>query len=233
MNLLPFRIHRSWRISFATTEVVVLDSCFEGGTSPWSSGGVQTGLDSFTLFSTIHSLVGTRRRFVPRSSGAGCGGQMKLWSAFLLGLLFGTGETLAQSDHAGIAGPVTGVSGGIIAGARVIAANTIGATHFNPACFLNLPIAGPAVWHRWWFVPVCVMICAAAVLGLHRLRIYQMSQKLHLRFEERLAERTRVAQELTIPPDASAGQQAAGFQARSPLDPASVPPSPHGLLPVP
>jgi len=54
----------------------------------------------------------------------------------------------------------------------------------------------PAIWHRWWFVPAGVIVCAAAVLGLHRLRIYEMSRKLHLRFEERLAERNRVAQEL-------------------------------------
>jgi signal transduction histidine kinase len=51
-------------------------------------------------------------------------------------------------------------------------------------------------WHRWWFPPLCVIVGAAAIFGAHRLRLYQMSRKLHERFEERLAERTRVAQEL-------------------------------------
>jgi len=50
--------------------------------------------------------------------------------------------------------------------------------------------------HRWWFLPVCVIAGVALTFGAHRLRLYQMSRKLHLRFEERLAERTRVAQEL-------------------------------------
>ncbi len=51
-------------------------------------------------------------------------------------------------------------------------------------------------WHRWWFPPVCVIVGAAIIFGAHRLRLHQMSRKLSMRFEERLAERTRVAQEL-------------------------------------
>jgi signal transduction histidine kinase len=54
----------------------------------------------------------------------------------------------------------------------------------------------PAFWQRWWFPPVCAMLAAAIIFGIHRLRIHQMARKLNLRFEERLAERTRVAQEL-------------------------------------
>jgi signal transduction histidine kinase len=49
---------------------------------------------------------------------------------------------------------------------------------------------------RWWFPPVCVVLGATVIFGAHRLRLYQMSRKLNVRFEERLAERTRVAQEL-------------------------------------
>jgi signal transduction histidine kinase len=52
------------------------------------------------------------------------------------------------------------------------------------------------IWHRWWFGPLCVMAGAAIILAAHRVRLHEMSKKLHLRFEERLAERTRVAQEL-------------------------------------
>ena len=53
-----------------------------------------------------------------------------------------------------------------------------------------------ALWHRWWFPLVCVIVGTAVIFGAHRLRLHQISKKLNLRFEERLAERTRVAQEL-------------------------------------
>jgi signal transduction histidine kinase len=53
-----------------------------------------------------------------------------------------------------------------------------------------------ALWHRWWFPLLCVIVGTAVIFGTHRLRLHQMSKKLNLRFEERLAERTRVAQEL-------------------------------------
>jgi signal transduction histidine kinase len=53
-----------------------------------------------------------------------------------------------------------------------------------------------AFWKRWWFPVACVSVGAALIFGLHRLRLHQISRKLNLRFEERLAERTRVAQEL-------------------------------------
>jgi signal transduction histidine kinase len=52
------------------------------------------------------------------------------------------------------------------------------------------------LWQRWWFPLVCVMAGVFAIFGVHRLRLQQMSKKLNLRFEERLAERMRVAQEL-------------------------------------
>jgi signal transduction histidine kinase len=55
---------------------------------------------------------------------------------------------------------------------------------------------GLAFWRTWWFPLVCVFVGAAIVLGLHRLRLLQISRRLNQRFEERLAERTRVAQEL-------------------------------------
>ena len=51
-------------------------------------------------------------------------------------------------------------------------------------------------WQKWWFPPMCVVAGVIAILGLHRLRLRQLSKKMNLRFEERLAERTRVAQEL-------------------------------------
>jgi len=53
-----------------------------------------------------------------------------------------------------------------------------------------------ALWHKWWFPLPCILAGALVIFGVHRLRIHQMSKKLNLRFEERLAERMRVAQEL-------------------------------------
>lgn len=53
-----------------------------------------------------------------------------------------------------------------------------------------------AFWRAWWFPFACVFVAAAVILGLHRLRLLQISRELNQRFDERLAERTRVAQEL-------------------------------------
>jgi len=52
----------------------------------------------------------------------------------------------------------------------------------------------PPVWQRWWFLSACAALILSAVYGFHRHRMHQMAQTLNERFEERLAERTRVAQ---------------------------------------
>jgi len=49
---------------------------------------------------------------------------------------------------------------------------------------------------RWWFYPLCVISAALVIYVVHRMRLRQMSAKLNLLFEERLAERVRVAQDL-------------------------------------
>ena len=54
----------------------------------------------------------------------------------------------------------------------------------------------PVFWQRWWFVLLCVLASLSAVLAFYNYRLHQSSRQLHLRFEERLAERTQVAQEL-------------------------------------
>jgi signal transduction histidine kinase/streptogramin lyase len=54
----------------------------------------------------------------------------------------------------------------------------------------------PLFWQTWWFrlsIPVVLGIAAA---GLYRLRLRQHTRRLNLRFEERLGERTRIAQEI-------------------------------------
>jgi signal transduction histidine kinase len=54
----------------------------------------------------------------------------------------------------------------------------------------------PLFWQTWWFLAASVGACLAAALALYRLRLHQMAGQLNMRFQERLAERTRIAQEL-------------------------------------
>ena len=54
----------------------------------------------------------------------------------------------------------------------------------------------PTLWQTWWFRLTCVLCAGLATLAVYRVRMHQMTQLLNVRFEERLAERTRIAQEL-------------------------------------
>jgi signal transduction histidine kinase len=54
----------------------------------------------------------------------------------------------------------------------------------------------PPLWRRWWFPFLVVAAFVALIFGLYRLRLHQLTRRLNLRFEERLSERMRVAQEL-------------------------------------
>ena len=54
----------------------------------------------------------------------------------------------------------------------------------------------PPIWQSWWFPLVCVLAAAAAIFALYRVWLFRVTNTLKLRFEERLAERMRVAQEL-------------------------------------
>jgi ligand-binding sensor domain-containing protein/signal transduction histidine kinase len=54
----------------------------------------------------------------------------------------------------------------------------------------------PLFWQTWWFRLSIVLACALAILALYRLRGHTVTKQLNVRFEERLAERTRIAQEL-------------------------------------
>jgi signal transduction histidine kinase len=51
-------------------------------------------------------------------------------------------------------------------------------------------------WLRWWFPLACVGVGLMAILAFYRLRLLHTTKNMNLRFEERLAERMRVAQEL-------------------------------------
>jgi signal transduction histidine kinase len=51
-------------------------------------------------------------------------------------------------------------------------------------------------WRKWWFLPVYLAGGLLLAFGFYRLRLLQLTKTMNLRFEERLAERMRVAQEL-------------------------------------
>lgn len=54
----------------------------------------------------------------------------------------------------------------------------------------------PVFWQRWWFRLLVGSGCALALLGFYRFRLRQVTKQLSVRFEERLAERMRIAQDL-------------------------------------
>lgn len=54
----------------------------------------------------------------------------------------------------------------------------------------------PALWQTRWFQASLATLALVMAWGLYRLRLRQMSRQMRTRFEERLAERTRIAQEL-------------------------------------
>ena len=77
-----------------------------------------------------------------------------------------------------------------------------------PPLTLTLPNAGddvvavtivegrPPWWRTWWFRLVLALLGALALVALYRWRVHELRTQLTLRFEERLAERTRIAQDL-------------------------------------
>lgn len=54
----------------------------------------------------------------------------------------------------------------------------------------------PMFWQTWWFRLSAAFACLLFILVLYRLRLRQLTRQMNVRFEERLAERTRIAQEL-------------------------------------
>ena len=54
----------------------------------------------------------------------------------------------------------------------------------------------PAYWQTWWFRLSGLLVFVLAILLFVRLRMRALAARMNMRFEERLAERTRIAQEL-------------------------------------
>lgn len=53
-----------------------------------------------------------------------------------------------------------------------------------------------AYWQTWWFTTLCVVVGLLLIALIYRLRTWQLAGQLNARFQERLAERNRIAQDL-------------------------------------
>ncbi|HEX8895640.1 MAG TPA: two-component regulator propeller domain-containing protein [Terriglobales bacterium] len=77
---------------------------------------------------------------------------------------------------------------------RIVASNSLGLWN-GPETSVPFVIE-PAFWQTLWFRMACLAACCLAILAIYRLRIHQLTKQLKVGFQERLAERTRIAQEL-------------------------------------
>src|SRR6185295_13914221 len=77
---------------------------------------------------------------------------------------------------------------------RVIASNSDGLWNSAEA-MIRFEIA-PVFWQTWWFRLSGILVFMLVILAFYRFRLHGLTRRLNVRFEERLAERTRIAQEL-------------------------------------
>jgi ligand-binding sensor domain-containing protein/signal transduction histidine kinase len=77
---------------------------------------------------------------------------------------------------------------------RVIASNPDGVWNPQEASFAFE--VHPRFWQTWWFRSAGVLLIVAMGVGLYRLKLREVTRRMNVRFEERLAERTRIAQDL-------------------------------------
>lgn len=77
---------------------------------------------------------------------------------------------------------------------RVIACNNDGLWNSKGAS-LDFVVA-PAWYQTWWFFALCLAAGAAIVWVLHHVRLRQTAKAISARFDERIAERTRIARDL-------------------------------------
>jgi signal transduction histidine kinase/streptogramin lyase len=77
---------------------------------------------------------------------------------------------------------------------RIMASNALGVWN-GPETEVTFKIQ-PAFWETWYFRLLCVIVGAAVAIALYRIRLTQVTEQLNRRFQDRLAERTRIAQDL-------------------------------------
>jgi ligand-binding sensor domain-containing protein/signal transduction histidine kinase len=77
---------------------------------------------------------------------------------------------------------------------RVMASNSDGLWNTSE---VTLPFTvAPVFWRTWWFSLSILFLLGLAALALIRLRVHALARQMNVRFEARLAERTRIAREL-------------------------------------
>jgi signal transduction histidine kinase len=77
---------------------------------------------------------------------------------------------------------------------RVMATNPDGVWSTNEAALAFEVDA--LFWQTWWFRSAAVVVFIACILAIYWMRLRQLTSRINLRSQERLAERTRIAQEL-------------------------------------
>lgn len=77
---------------------------------------------------------------------------------------------------------------------RVLASNSDGQWNSSEAG-VDLDVE-PRLWQTWWFRSALLLCAGMTGLAIYRIRMQRLTRLLSLRFEERLAERTRIAQDL-------------------------------------
>jgi signal transduction histidine kinase len=77
---------------------------------------------------------------------------------------------------------------------RLVASNGLGLWD-GPETIFPFAIE-PAFWQTWWFRGLCFASCVTLIMAFYRLRMLQLTHRLNALFQERLDERTRIAQEL-------------------------------------
>jgi signal transduction histidine kinase/ligand-binding sensor domain-containing protein len=76
---------------------------------------------------------------------------------------------------------------------RIVASNVEGLWN-GPETIVPFVIE-PAFWQTWWFFALSLAMCGLAAVMLYRRRMHQLTRQLSIRFQERLAERTRIARD--------------------------------------
>jgi signal transduction histidine kinase/ligand-binding sensor domain-containing protein len=77
---------------------------------------------------------------------------------------------------------------------RIMASNGMGMWNGPETTFPF--VVEPALWQTWYFRLACVFLLLSLVALVYRLRLARLTEHLNQRFQDRLAERTRIAQDL-------------------------------------
>jgi signal transduction histidine kinase len=77
---------------------------------------------------------------------------------------------------------------------RIMASNALGDWN-GPETDVTFAVRS-AFWQTWYFRTLCAVLVGALSIALYRIRLMQVTGKLNRRFQDRLADRARIAQDL-------------------------------------